>query len=74
MKTLEQLMHSPRAFPAEVTLSSGDCCILPNHGHLKRLQAKFVIYPKGRVFGIVIRSSQVVSVKSLRKGRRTPTV
>jgi hypothetical protein len=68
MKTLDQLMGSPREFPVEITLSSGDSYVLPHPDHLHRLQENFAIYPKGYVFGIVIAAAHVVSVKSLRKG------
>jgi hypothetical protein len=68
MKTLEQLMGSPKDFPVEITLSSGDRYILPHPDHLQRLQENFVIYPERQVFGIVIAAAHVVSVKSMRRG------
>jgi hypothetical protein len=74
MKTLEQLMASPRDFPLEVTLSSGDRHVLPHPDHLQRHPHKgdFVIYPDQGPFSLVINASHIVSLRPLRKTRSRP--
>jgi hypothetical protein len=69
MKTLEQLMASPRDFPLEITLSSGDRYLLPHPDHLQRHPhlGDFVIYPDVGAFSVVINPSQIVSLRPVRK-------
>jgi len=69
MKTLEQLMASPRDFPLEITLSSGDKHLLPHPDHLQRHPhlGDFVIYPDVGPFSLVINASQIVSLRPVRK-------
>jgi hypothetical protein len=69
MKSLELLMASPRDFPLEITLSSGDKHLLPHPDHLQRHphRGDFVIYPDVGPFSIVINESHVVSLRPIRK-------
>jgi hypothetical protein len=69
MKTLEQLMASPKDFPLEITLSSGDRHILPHPDHLQRHphQGDYVIYPDVGAFSVVINAKHVVSLRPVRK-------
>jgi hypothetical protein len=70
MKTLEQLMSSPRDFPLEITLSSGDKHLLPHPDHLQRHphRGDFVIYPDVGPFSVVINASHIVALRPVRKG------
>jgi hypothetical protein len=69
MKTLDELLGSPRDFPLEITLSSGDRHYLPHPDHLQRHPHKgdYVIYPDKGPFSLVINRSHVVSLRPVRK-------
>jgi hypothetical protein len=72
MKSLEALIASPKDFPLEITLSSGDRHVLSHPDYLQRHPhvGDYVVYPDNGPFSLVINPSQIVSLRSRRKRRR----
>lgn len=67
--SLDRLLGRPIDFPAEITLSNGERCLLPhpNHAHLHPNTRDLVIYPDEGPFSLVVNPDQIVSVRSVRK-------
>jgi hypothetical protein len=64
-KSLERLMLSPRDFPLEITLSSGEKHFLPHPDHLQMHPdaENLIVYPDVGPFSLVVNPEQVVSIK-----------
>jgi hypothetical protein len=64
-KSLELLLVSPKDFPLEITLSSGEKYLLPHPDHVQMHPDKksLVIYPQSGAFSLVVDPMHVTSVR-----------
>ena len=68
-ETIQRLLGSPKDFPVELTLSTGEKHMVPHpdYAHIHPNHRDLIIYPEEGPFSLVINPTQIVHVRPLRK-------